>query len=75
MKNSVNISQDNINVLRETFKKAIDFLDSLGMVGELPIEVAAPKPAPKETRSQKVNKYKDLIGSGQRGKKPEYLKK
>lgn len=29
----------------------------------------------KETKAQKVNKYKTLIGSGARGKKPNHLKK
>lgn len=30
---------------------------------------------PKETKAQKVNKYKSLIGSGARGTKPNHLKK
>lgn len=35
----------------------------------------APKVSHKETKKQKVNKYKDLIASGSRAKKPNYLKK
>lgn len=30
---------------------------------------------PKESKAQKINKYKSLIGSGARGKKPIHLKK
>lgn len=29
---------------------------------------------PRETKAQKINKYKDLITSGLRGKKPNHLK-
>lgn len=29
---------------------------------------------PRETKTQKINKYKDLITSGLRGKKPNHLK-
>lgn len=75
MKNTLNISKDNINVLRGTLMKAVEILDSLGMVGGLAGESKAPKPEPKRTKSQRINDYKKLIESGERVKKPEYLKK
>jgi hypothetical protein len=72
---TITISVEKYNVLRKTFKQAIDIIDSLGMGGSLASEGKAPKPEPKRTKSQKINDYKKLIESGQRGKKPEYLKK
>ncbi len=36
--------------------------------------IKGPDVVPKESKAQKVNKYKTLIGSGARGKKPNHLK-
>lgn len=64
------------NVLRETFKKAIEIFDSLGEEpGSDTIKRVAAKLKPKETKQQGVNRYKKLIETGQRAKKPDYLKK
>ena len=71
----ITISIEEYNVLRGTFEKALKIINSLGMVGSLANDCNTPKPAPKESKKQKVNKYKDLIISRQRGTKPEYLKK
>lgn len=57
--------------LREHLKKAIEIIDSPGAVGS----VTTPKPAPKKTKTQRINDYKKLIESGARGKKPDHLKK
>lgn len=72
MKNTVNISFEDINVLRKTFKNAIDIIDSLGQNSG---SVIGPDVVPKETKKDKVSKYKDLLTSGARGTKPNQLKK
>lgn len=71
MKNTVNISFEDINVLRKTFKNAIDIIDSLGHNSG---SVNGPDVVPKESKAQKVDKYKTLIGSGARARKPNHLK-
>lgn len=71
----ITISVEEYNVLRGTFQKAMELIDSLGLVGGLANERKAPKPEPKRTKVQRINDYKSLIESGQRGKKPDYLKK
>jgi hypothetical protein len=75
MKESITISLEEYNVLRGTFKKAIDFLDNLGKVGGQASERKTPKPKPKETKQQGMDRYERLIDSGLRAKKPEHLKK
>lgn len=75
-KKTVTIPIETYNVLRGTFLKAVEILDSLG--GELNGGVQkniAVKPKPKETKQQGVNRFKYLIESGQRAKKPDHLKK
>lgn len=62
--------------LREHLKKAVEIIDSPGEeLGSDTIKRAAAKPKPKITRVERVNNYKKLIESGQRGKKPDHLKK
>jgi hypothetical protein len=66
------------NVLRGILEKANELFKSLG--GELGSDTkkrvaAKPKPKPKETKQQGIDRYTKLIESGQRGKKPEHLKK
>ena len=75
MKESITISIEEYNVLRGTFKKAIDFLDNLGKVGSEASDRKAPKPKPRETKQQRIDRYKILIETGARAKKPEHLKK
>lgn len=72
---TITIPLETYKCLRGHLEKANEIFNSLGMAGGLASESKPPKPEPKETRSQKINKYKDLIGSGQRVKKPEHLKK
>jgi hypothetical protein len=71
----ITISIEEINVLRKTFKQAEEIINRLAMVGSGASERTASKPYPKETRPQKVKKYADLIESGKRVTKPNYLKK
>lgn len=66
------------NVLRGTLEKANELFKSLG--SELGSDAkkhitAKPKPKPKETKQQGIDRYTKIIESGARGKKPEHLKK
>lgn len=70
MDKTVTITIEEYKCLRECLDQAIKILDSLGIDGS----VTAPKSVSRETKAQKINKYKNLIGSGQRVKKPDYLK-
>ena len=66
------------NVLRGTLEKANELFKSLGeeLGSDTKKRVAAkPKPKPKETKQQAIDRFTKLIESGQRAKKPEYLKK
>ena len=71
MEKQITISRKEINVLRETLKKAEEILNRFGRLGS---EVAS-KPAPRESKTQRINKYKELITTGTRVKKPDHLKK
>lgn len=70
---TVTISKEHYECLRGHLEAATNIFNSL-VVGSLPKNKTPNRP-PKETKSQKVNKYKDLIDSGQRLKKPLHLKK
>jgi len=72
---TITIPLETYKCLRGHLEQANEIFKSLGMVGSVESKIDAPKSAPKETRTQKVNKYKDLIASGKRGTKPDYLKK
>lgn len=72
---TITIPLETYKCLREHLEKANEIFKSLGMVGGLASERQTPKPKPKRTNRQKINDYKKMIESGQRGKKPEYLKK
>lgn len=61
--------------LRGHLEKAAEAFKSLGAVGSLKTPKQVPKQAPKETKRQGIDKYKRLIESGERVKKPEHLKK
>lgn len=67
------ISIEDLNVLRKTFRKAEEIIIRLG--AEFGSEKSPNATFKKETKTQKVNKYKDLITSGKRVKKPNHLKK
>lgn len=69
------VSSEKYKCLREHLRQANEIFKSLGMDGRLASECDAPKPLPKETKPQKINKYKMMISNGQRGTKPNYLKK
>lgn len=75
MVKTITIPLETYKCLRGHLEQANEIFKSLGMVGGLASEGEAFKPAPKETKTQKINNYKNLIGSGQRAKKPEHLKK
>lgn len=76
MSQTVQIPIEQYKCLRGHLEEAAKIFNSLGIpVGGLVAENETPARVPKETKSQKVNKYKDLISSGARGKKPKHLKK
>jgi hypothetical protein len=73
MKKTITIPIEQYECLRGHLESAAKIFNSLGIpVGS---SVRTPNREPRETKSQKVNKYKDLIGSGKRVKKPDHLKK
>lgn len=71
MDKKITITVEQYKCLREHLNQAMQILDSLGIDGS----VTTPKPVKRETKAERVNKYKNLIGSGIRAKKPEHLKK
>lgn len=71
MEKMISIPLEQYKCLREHLNQANEIFKSLGMAGS----VKAPRAVPKQTKAQRVNKYKDLITSGTRVKKPDYLKK
>ena len=72
MEKSITISIEKYNVLRGTLEKANELFKSLGEgLGNEKI----PKVAPKQTKAQGIDKYKKLLSSGERVRKPDYLKK
>jgi len=72
---TITIPLETYKCLRGHLEKANEIFNSLGMGGSLAVEVKTPKPEPKETKAQKIERYKNLIGSGKRIKKPDHLKK
>lgn len=61
--------------LREHLDKANELFKSLGEeLGSDTKKGVAAKQAPKQTKAQKIEKYKKLIESGQRVKKADHLK-
>ncbi|RTY90659.1 hypothetical protein EKM01_09450 [Flavobacterium sp. RSP46] len=75
MEKTITISIEKYNVLREAFKQAVEIIDSLGNVKGNAADRKALKLPPKETKTEKINKYKLMISTGTRAKKPDYLKK
>lgn len=75
MVGQVVLSVEQYKCLRGHLNAIEQILGSQGKVGSVASERKAPKPKPKETKQQAINKYKMLIESGARVTKPEYLKK
>ena len=74
--NSLLVTKEKYKCLRERLKKAVEIIDSLGQeFGSDTIKTVATKPKPKETKQQGIEKYKKLIETGDRVKKPDHLKK
>ncbi|MFV8269708.1 hypothetical protein ACNQGP_07190 [Flavobacterium sp. GT2N3] len=78
--NSLLEIDEKYNVLRGTLEKANELFKSLGeeLGSDTKQSVAAkpkPKTKPKETKQEAIDRFTKLIESGQRAKKPEYLKK
>ena len=68
---TITIPLETYKCLREHLNKANELFKSLGAVGS----VKAPRVAPTQTKKQGIDKYKNLISSGERAKKPDHLKK
>lgn len=75
MQKTIIIPIEKYNVLRETFEKAIDIIDSLCSVKGDAIPSRALKLPSKDSKAAKINKYKEMISSGTRATKPKHLKK
>jgi hypothetical protein len=70
-KETITIPLETYKCLREHLIKANELFSSLSGGGSL----KAPKTEPRENKKDKVNKYKSLITTGIRVKKPDHLKK
>jgi hypothetical protein len=73
MSKVVQIPIEKINVLREALKTIDEILGS-SLAGSITTERSTSKAKPRETKSQKVSNYKDLLTKGERVKKPNHLK-
>ena len=71
MSNTVTISVEELKCLRERLKEAISLIDSLGSG----VQVSKPNPPKEPTQAERTRNYSDLIGTGQRYKKPKHLRK
>lgn len=71
----IKLSIEQYKCLRGHLNAIEQILGSQGKVGSEASERITPKPKPKETKQQAINRYKDLIETGARAKKPEHLKK
>jgi hypothetical protein len=75
MTGEIILSVEQYKCLRGHLTAIEKILGSQGKVGSIASERKAPKPKPKETKQQGINRYKMLIETGGRFTKPEYLKK
>lgn len=75
MKNTITITIEQYKCLRGHLIKANEIFNSLSLAGSITSERSTSKAKPRESKSQKVNKYKDFITKGERVKKPNDLKK
>jgi hypothetical protein len=72
---TITIPLEQYKCLRGHLEKANEIFKSLGVVGSNASERKASELPPKETKPQKINKYKELIASGKRVTKPNHLRK
>jgi hypothetical protein len=72
MQKSVTISIKELNVLRETFKKANEIINRLGSDDGGANESKAIK---EPSQSQKVKNYSELLSTNTKYKKPKHLTK
>ena len=75
MSTAISLTTEQYKCLREHLKAIELIINGNGGNGSKTSERIAPIEPPKESKSQKVNKYKNLISSGERVKKPNHLKK
>lgn len=75
MVGQVVLSVEQYKCLRGHLNAIEQILGSQGKVGSEVSEHKTPKPKPRETKQQGIDRYKKLIENGSRVKKPEYLKK
>lgn len=75
MVGQVVLSVEQYKCLRGHLNAIEQILGSYGKAGSEASESITPKSKPRETKQQGINKYKRLIETGARVKKPEYLKK
>lgn len=75
MQKTITIPVKELNVLRKTFNDALLIINSLGSEQRgVASEGRLSSSKPRETKQQGINKYKKLIETGERVKKPDYLK-
>lgn len=75
MVGEVVLSVEQYKCLRGHLNAIEQILGSPGKVGSEASERKTPKPKPRETKQQGINRYERLIETGARAKKPEHLKK
>ena len=75
MSRAISITTEQYKCLREHLRAIELIINGKAGNGSKTSERIAPIDAPKESKSQKVNKYKNLIASGERVKKPNHLTK
>lgn len=69
------LSVEQYECLRGHLNAIENILGSQGKIGDVAKESKVSNLKPRETKKQGIDKYKSLISSGERAKKPEYLKK
>lgn len=75
MANTITLTLKEYKCLREHLEAIDKIIGGRGLDGGLAVKSEAPKTTPKEKRQQKVKNYMSMIETGQRGKKPDFLKK
>ncbi|WP_339889772.1 hypothetical protein [uncultured Flavobacterium sp.] len=75
MSRKITIPIEQYKCLREHLKAIELIINGNGGNGSKTTERITPIEPPKESKLQKVNKYKKLIASGERVKKPNHLRK
>ena len=75
MVGQVVLSVEQYKCLRGHLNAIEQILGSQGKVGSEASESKTPKPKPRETKQQRMDRIERLIDAGARAKKPEHLKK